>query len=224
MTPTFDLEKQHTGPIVGVDEAGCGPWAGPVIAAAAILDYGFDTSVLSHIRDSKQMTLQQRLLVWDAFQKWQGKTIWFSVGEASVFEIDQLNIREATKLAMKRAIDGINPDFSHILIDGNRAPELNKTYSLIIKGDQKSLSIAAASIIAKVTRDRIMNHLHEAHPQYHWHKNAGYGTNLHQQAIALGGITSYHRQSFRPIRDYIIKHNIDISANNDTIYKKIYAI
>lgn len=224
MNPTFDFEKQLSCRSVGVDEAGCGPWAGPVIAAAVVLDYDFDPQTLSYIRDSKQMSAHRREEVWLRFQEWRNQKIWFGIGEASVCEIDAINIREATKLAMQRAVDQINCTFDHVLIDGNRAPTLNKPHTLIIKGDQKCLSIAAASIIAKVTRDRIMSLLHETYPCYHWHTNAGYGTKTHQDAIHKVGITPYHRQSFAPIKSYILQHNIDIPPNNDTIYKKIYAI
>lgn len=224
MTPSFNLEKLYGGVSVGVDEAGCGPWAGPVIAAAVVLDTALEISLLTEINDSKKLTPGKREYIMEKFLKLSQKQIWFSIGEATVLEIDQMNIREASKLAMKRAIDGLKIHYDQILIDGNRKPIFNKPSHLIIHGDQQSYSIAAASIIAKVTRDRIMKMLADKTPEYLWHKNAGYGTVAHHQAIQKIGITSYHRQSFAPIRDYIRQHNIDIAANNETLYTNAFLI
>lgn len=223
MTNRFENESSYGKVCVGIDEAGCGPWAGPVIAAAAIISPQCDASVLNIIRDSKQMTPSQRIKVWEYFHTFKNERIWFGVGEASVSEIDAINIREATKLAMQRAVQALPEiSFDHILIDGNRAPPFSKPHSMVIKGDQKYISISSASIIAKVIRDKIMSALDEQYPVYGWRQNAGYGTALHQRAIEIYGITPFHRQSFKPIYIYKLNHNIDISANNETIYKKLF--
>lgn len=127
----------------------------------------------------------------------------YSIGISSVEEIDQFNIWGATQLAMFRAVEGLALTPSQILIDGKRKPKFDYPMQLIVKGDQKSFSIAAASILAKVKRDKIMHNLHQEFPQFGWHKNAGYGTDEHQHALAQYGVTSYHRKSYAPIRSLL---------------------
>ena len=180
--------------ICGVDEAGRGPLAGPVFAAAVILD---PNTPLMGLRDSKKLTAQRReelaiLIKRDALS--------WSIAQCSEAEIDQLNIACATRLAMERAVDNLPIRPEHLLIDGIRKPSIDIPFTMITKGDGKSLSIAAASIIAKVTRDTIMGDLAEDYPMYHWLKNAGYGTALHQDALRKYGLTPHHRKSFAPIR------------------------
>ena len=192
--PDLSIEATHSGIIAGVDEAGRGPWAGPVVAAAAILD---PARLPTGINDSKKLSAAKRDALFDAIQNC-ART---GVGIASVEEIDALNILGATKLAMCRAVEalGVLPDIA--LVDGNRAPEkMRCRVQTVIGGDAKSLSIAAASIIAKVTRDRIMEQLAREYPGYGWEKNAGYGTAAHQAGLATFGVTPHHRQSFAPIR------------------------
>lgn len=209
--PNFSFEQQHGGTVIGVDEAGCGPWAGPVVAAAALLNPLFlSADLLSQINDSKKMTKQSRLKVFEAFDNLAHRGIVFGVGQASVDEIDRINIGQATRLAMQRAVAQIITHLGEkkkesitVLVDGIRNPQLIYPTQMIKKGDSHSLSIAAASIIAKVTRDRMMEVLHHAHPVYGWLTNAGYGTAIHQKAIAQHGITPHHRRSFAPIAAYI---------------------
>ena len=194
--PSFKIEKSTNGIVAGVDEAGRGPWAGPVIAAAVIADMN---DFPEGINDSKKLSSAKReALFWHIMEKCK-----VGVGMASAQEIDELNILHASLLAMQRAV-GLLPSIPDlVLIDGNKAPKLQCKTMTIIKGDSKSLSIAAASIIAKVKRDRIMAELASQHPHYGWEKNAGYGTKLHQDGIASHGITPHHRRSFRPVREVV---------------------
>lgn len=195
--PDLSIESLYTGNIAGVDEAGRGPWAGPVVAAAVILDL---KNIPEGLNDSKKLSKAKREKL---FQEIKSQAH-VGVGIACVDEIDEINILQATKSAMVRALEAlpIAPDIA--LIDGNQtvvnAPCRNEC---VIKGDSKSLSIAAASIIAKVTRDQMMEALHLEHPEYAWDRNAGYGTKAHQEALYIHGITKHHRKSFRPIRELI---------------------
>lgn len=184
--------------VAGVDEAGRGPWAGPVVAGAAILDC---KNIPSGLNDSKKLSAARRTALFNEIIE----TAKVSVGLASVEEIDSLNILAATKLAMHRAVAGLGIAPALVLVDGNQAPKLECLVQTVIGGDAKSLSIAAASIIAKVTRDRLMEGLSREHPHYGWEKNAGYGTRAHQDGIAKYGITEHHRRSFRPIREFLEK-------------------
>lgn len=189
------LEQGHI--VAGVDEAGRGPWAGPVVAAAAILDINH---IPDMINDSKKLSASKRDIIYTKIME----TADVGVGIASVEEIDSINILQATKLAMVRAIENLTCSPSLVLIDGNQPPTLiDKQVHAIIKGDTKSLSIAAASIIAKVTRDTLMQELAVSFPQYAWEKNAGYGTKKHQDGLNQHGVTEHHRRSFAPIRKLI---------------------
>ncbi len=203
--PDFSLERQFQGIVAGVDEAGCGPWAGPVVAAAAILDIKIlPENLLCRINDSKKITKKNREDIFQHIQSLSGKGICFGIGIASVSEIDQLNIGNATCLAMKRAVEQLEIFPQALLIDGIRNPKLPYPTEMVKKGDSRSLSIATASIIAKVTRDAVMEQLDRDFPSYGWAKNAGYGTAQHQKAIFQEGITCYHRRSFAPIAKHLL--------------------
>lgn len=193
MPPSLHHEQQYSGIIAGVDEAGRGPWAGPVVAAAAILNI---EHIPQGIDDSKKLTAAKRDALFD-FIIANAQT---GVGIASVTEIDTLNILGATKLAMQRAVEALPVRIDLALIDGNQPPQLYCKTKALVSGDALSLSIAAASIIAKVTRDRMMAELAREHPHYGWEKNAGYGTAKHQQGLAAHGVTPHHRTSFAPIK------------------------
>lgn len=183
--------------ICGIDEAGRGPWAGPVVAGAVILDRASLTDdLINGLDDSKKLKPARRE---DLFEQLKLHTQ-IGVGQADVVEIDELNILKATLTAMNRAVEDLNvlPDFA--LVDGNCAPELFFQTECINRGDSASLSIAAASIVAKVTRDCIMADLARAYPEYGWERNAGYGTREHREAIETHGVTPEHRKSYAPIR------------------------
>ena len=197
--PNYNLESQAGGKVAGIDEAGRGPWAGPVVAAAAILDPAtLPRSLVARLDDSKKLNRKIRETL---FGELQGKAA-IGVGIADIGEIDTINILQATLLAMRRALDNLpfQPDFA--LVDGNRAPDLPCPCRTVVKGDSRSLSIAAASIVAKVTRDRLMRRLAEEFPGYGWERNAGYGTAEHRAALERLGITPHHRRSFAPIAIY----------------------
>lgn len=182
--------------ICGVDEVGRGPLAGPLIAATVILPpEGLPAEIAARIHDSKQISAKQREILFPILTD----LCCYAVAEISVEEIDRINIFQATMLAMQRAVAGLGTVPDHALIDGNRAPALPCPTTPIVKGDGKSLSIAAASIIAKITRDRLMARLAEDYPMYGWEKNAGYGTASHLKALQEYGATCWHRKSFAPV-------------------------
>ncbi|MSO96745.1 MAG: ribonuclease HII [Rhodospirillaceae bacterium] len=202
--PTFRLERgilktQPAAIIAGIDEAGRGPWAGPVLAGAVILAQAtLAPDLASGLDDSKKLSPEKRETLFLALQSSQGAVL--GVGQASVDEIDNLNILKATYLAMARALENLQRRVDVALVDGNRAPPLNCPVQTVIRGDSLSLSIAAASIVAKVTRDRIMTGLAAQHPGYGWETNMGYGTAEHSAALKHLGLTPHHRRSFAPIR------------------------
>ncbi len=200
--PDFSFEAQCLSPVAGVDEAGRGPWAGPVVAAAVVLDIN---SIPAGLNDSKKLTAVQRENLFVLIMQ----TCWVGVGKASVAEIDQLNIRQATHLAMQRAVARLGCVPATLLIDGNDAPAFECTTHSLIKGDGRSLSIAAASIIAKVTRDRLMTQLAAEFPYYAWDKNKGYGTAVHHQTLQQHGPCLHHRRSFAPVRAVLNKEQIE---------------
>jgi len=203
MAPDFSFEKNFIDKkVAGVDEVGCGPWAGPVLACAVVF-FEYDQAFWNNVNDSKKLTARKRQESFELLTK--SSSLVYGIGSASVEEIDQLNIACATRLAMERAVDNLPIRPEHLLIDGIRKPFIDIPFTMITKGDGKSLSIAAASIIAKVTRDRIMDDLAEDYPMYHWSKNAGYGTALHQDALRKYGLTPHHRKSFAPIRAMLRK-------------------
>ena len=206
--PDFSLEESlglsTRAVIVGVDEVGRGPLAGPVTAAALFVDRQKITlDLMTKIDDSKKIPQKQRATI---SKQIEGIAI-IGIGWASSSEIDQLNILEATMLAMQRAIFSLNKqiilDPDYILIDGNKVPRLDFPSKAIVRGDEKSLSIAAASIVAKNKREAFMTSLSKLYPGYGWEKNAGYGTGEHLAAIEREGITVHHRRSFKPIANYL---------------------
>lgn len=199
--PDFSLETaaQRDGHAVvcGIDEAGRGPWAGPVVAGAVVLDKGRLSAVLvAELDDSKKLKATKREALFERLLA----EARIGVGQADVAEIDDLNILGATMLAMARAVEAlpVRPDLA--LVDGNREPDLSCPARCVVRGDGISLSIAAASIAAKVTRDRIMAGLAGDFPGYGWERNAGYGTREHQAALERLGVTPQHRRRFAPIR------------------------
>ncbi len=178
----------------GIDEAGRGALAGEVVAAAVILD---PAHIPEGIHDSKQLSRRKREMLAEAIYA----TSRVGVGRATAAEIDTLNVLQASMLAMQRAFHAL-PDLpDHALVDGNRAPALPCPAHTIIKGDAKSLSIAAASIIAKVSRDEAMRALHHAAPEYGFDRHVGYGTKHHVEALRMHGASVHHRRSFRPVRE-----------------------
>ena len=197
----MSIENTCPGPVAGIDEAGRGPLAGPVVAAAVILDgERCPGDLLSRITDSKALSAKQREEIFrDLHDLSVPGHVIFGVGQADVGEIDRLNILQATFLAMARAVAALPVAPAYALVDGNRLPVLPCAAQAIVKGDQRSTSIAAASIIAKVTRDRIMAGLAGEFPGYGWERNAGYGTPEHRAALARLGVTPHHRQSFAPV-------------------------
>ena len=201
--PDFSIEKNCGKKIIaGADEAGRGPLCGPVVAGAVVFKkYDFDDMPL--ICDSKQMSEKQRNIAYDWITK-NPDIIW-AVAQCSSQEIDEMNILQASLTAMTRAINALGRDVEYCLVDGNKMPKGLQGES-VVKGDAKSLSIAAASIIAKVTRDRIMKDLAQKYPQYEWEKNAGYPTQQHLQAIDKYGINEYYRKTYRPIKERIEKN------------------
>jgi len=198
----YEIEQSsNQSRIAGVDEVGRGPWAGPVTAAAVILD---PARIPDGLDDSKKLSNKKRDALFDQIMA----AAQVSCVHVSVEEIDHLNILQASLKAMRLAIEGLG-SVDHALIDGNKIPEaLPCPATAIVKGDSKSASIAAASIIAKVTRDRLMLDLSKQYPGYGWETNAGYGTKMHQSALQNLGVTPHHRRSFKPI------HNISCSAEN----------
>ncbi len=196
--PDFSLEDASgAAPIAGVDEAGRGPWAGPVVAAAVILDRdGLDPDLALGLDDSKKLPAARRELLFAALQA----SARIGVGRADVADIDSMNILGATLLAMSRAVAALGAAPELALIDGTSVPDLPCPAQTVIGGDGLSLSIAAASVVAKVTRDRLMAELALAHPGYGWERNKGYGTPEHRTALESLGATQHHRRSFRPIR------------------------
>lgn len=201
--PDFSHEADWDGPVAGVDEVGRGPLAGPVLAAAAILDpRRLPPELIGSLRDSKKLSAAKREAFAAHLWAAQGAGVWAAVAAASVREIDTVNIAGATHLAMCRALDRLPLRPVAALIDGNRAPKgLRLPYRCLVGGDDRSLSIAAASILAKVMRDRLMAQLARRYPAYGWEKNAGYPVAAHRAALAREGLTPHHRRSFAPVRD-----------------------
>ncbi len=193
--PSFELERVEIelsgGPIAGIDEAGRGPWAGPVVAAAVILDPG---RIPNGIDDSKALDAEVREVLYQRIVE----TSRWGVGIADVARIDRDNILNATMWAMAEAVAALGDAPRLALIDGNKAPRLACASRTIVKGDAKCLSIAAASIVAKVTRDRMLIALARAHPEYGFDRHKGYGTPEHQAAVARHGLTPHHRRSWKP--------------------------
>jgi ribonuclease HII len=195
--PTFELEAAElqlgAGPVAGVDEAGVGPWAGPVVAAAVIFH---PDRIPDGITDSKLLDADAREVLYGRITE----VAEVGIGIADVTRIDRDNILAATLWAMGEAVAQLKTSPNLVLIDGNRMPRLACAARTIVKGDAKCVSIAAASIIAKVTRDRLMIALGQEHPGYGFEKHKGYGTAEHQAAIRRLGVTAHHRRSFKPVQ------------------------
>lgn len=191
------LRFDAPGLVAGVDEAGRGPLAGPVVAAAVILD---ELKPIRGLKDSKQLGPRTRERLFDEIR---AKALCCCIAEASVDEIDALNILQATLLAMRRAVEGLRLKPARVLVDGNRLPVMNVQAEAIIKGDAKVRAISAASILAKVHRDRLCVVLHEQHPQYGFDAHKGYATAEHLAALRQHGACSHHRRSFAPVRDVL---------------------
>lgn len=210
--PDLRFERRAGGLVCGIDEAGRGPWAGPVVAAAVILGDvfykggrdrapGLPSLLLDGLDDSKRLTPERREALSAALvEAARAGLARFGVAAASAAEIDRLNILAATELAMARALSAIGVIPRLALVDGNRAPPLPCPVETITGGDGLSLTIAAASVLAKVTRDRLMVRLAARHPGYGWEHNMGYGTAAHRQALFRLGPTPHHRRSFAPVR------------------------
>jgi len=181
------------GLLAGVDEAGRGPLAGPVVAAAVILD---ELKPIKGLTDSKQLTARRREKLYDEIR---AKALCCSIAQASVEEIDRLNILQATMLAMQRAVQGLRLKPNKVLVDGNRLPALDVLAEAIVSGDALVPAISAASIIAKVTRDRMLEELHLKHPAYGFDRHKGYGTVHHLRALQTHGALPEHRRSFAPV-------------------------
>ncbi len=185
-----EARAQGYGVICGVDEAGRGPLAGPVCAAAVILPPDL---VIDGLNDSKKLSEKKRDMLFDVIKE---KALAYSIAFADEKEIDEINILNATFLAMKRAVDGLNVEPDFVLVDGNRDPNLGIDTKTVIKGDSLSQSIAAASVLAKVSRDRFMLEISEKYPEYQFPKHKGYGTKLHYEMLEKYGISDIHRKSF----------------------------
>ena len=201
--PDFSIEKNCGKKIIaGCDEAGRGPLCGPVVAGAVVFKkYDFDDMPL--ITDSKQMSEHQRQIAYDWIVN-NPNIIW-AVAQCSAVEIDEMNILNASLTAMTRAVNALDIVPEYCLVDGNKMPKDLNGQS-VVKGDSKSLSIAAASILAKQTRDNIMRELAKQYPQYAWDKNAGYPTQQHLQAIDKYGINEHYRKTYRPVKERIEKN------------------
>jgi ribonuclease HII len=194
---SFDWDV--SGLVAGVDEAGRGPLAGPVFAAAVILD---DMSPISGLADSKKLSPKKRDQLYDIIK---ARALCFCVATASVHEIDQLNILQATLLAMQRAVKGLRLKPMKVLVDGNRLPVLDIRAEAIVKGDSKVASISAASILAKVERDRWCMEIDSQYPLYGFAIHKGYGTRFHLNALKEYGPCALHRSSFAPVAQHLIK-------------------
>ena len=190
-----DIDLRGCGLLVGVDEAGRGPLAGPVVAAAVMLD---DRAPIRGLRDSKQLTARARERLFDEIL---AKALCCRIAQASVEEIDRLNILQATLLAMHRAVAGLRLRPHLVLVDGNRTPAVDMPVRAIVKGDMTVPCISAASILAKVHRDRLCAELHERHPEYGFAGHKGYPTPTHLAALRAHGPCPEHRRSFAPVRE-----------------------
>lgn len=209
--PDLSRERMASGLVCGIDEVGRGPWAGPVVAAAVILGVDYDAMrrlpdvLLDGLDDSKRLSPARREKLYGVLHGFaQSGSIRIGVAAASVLEIDRLNILAATHLAMARAVAalGVAPEIA--LVDGNRKPPLPCRVETIVGGDGLSLSIAAASVVAKVIRDRLMSRLAARYREFGWQQNMGYGTHVHREALLRHGPTPHHRKSFAPVRQHAL--------------------
>jgi ribonuclease HII len=202
--PDDRIESQYRGRVAGVDEAGRGPLAGPVVAAAVVFAGGVPADLAALLDDSKKLTAAQREAAFAALRA-SSSVAEIGVGAASVADIARLNILHASMLAMARAVRRLRVPPDIALVDGNRAPSLACDVRCVVGGDALCLSIAAASIVAKVVRDRAMARLHVRHPQYGWAQNAGYGTVAHRAALLAVGPCVHHRRDFGTVRMFFFE-------------------
>ena len=195
--PDLSLEASINGTTCGIDEVGRGPLVGPVTAACVHIPKNVqDLDFWQSVTDSKKLSAKKRKELAELIKQHCP----YGIAESTVSEIDEINILQASLLAMQRAYEAMNHECDHALIDGNKSPELPCSTQTVIKGDTKILSIAAASIIAKVHRDQYLEELSQQYPHYGWERNAGYGTKEHLTALDTHGITPHHRASFAPIK------------------------
>jgi len=193
--PTLHRERRIGAGVCGIDEAGCAPLAGPVVAAAVILPTGAKPAALRGLNDSKLLSVERRERFFGIIRRIAD----VGVGTATVAEIDSLNIHQANLLAMRRAVAELDEAPAYALVDGRARPRLDCPVETLIKGDRRSLSIAAASVVAKVTRDRLMHELAVEFPDYGWQTNVGYPTDAHYLGLLRKGPSEHHRTSFAPV-------------------------
>ena len=207
--PSFEFEDKLNGLVVGIDEAGRGPWAGPVVAGAVVfLKRNIDNFLLDNLNDSKKLSIKKREILYDKIMQAKEKgDLRVGIGQASAEEIDNMNILQATFLAMQRAFGALEckPDFA--IVDGNQKPErISCDCITLVKGDALSYSVAAASVVAKVYRDKVMADLAKKYPYYGFEKNAGYGTKAHVEGLSKHGIIQgIHRVSYKPVQKFLYK-------------------
>ncbi len=204
--PDFEIEDSLKCSVAGVDEAGRGPWAGPVVAGAVLIrDRNLCEELLKGLDDSKKISAKKREMLYEKLREEEQKgKLFIGIGKASAEEIDRCNILQATFAAMKRAVEAlaVKPDFA--IIDGNQTPkDFPCRTRTVVKGDARCMSIAAASIAAKVYRDRLMREMARKYPHYAFEKNAGYGTKAHIDGLKQYGVTPEHRKSYRPIQEFL---------------------
>lgn len=191
--------------MAGIDEVGIGSWIGPVMATAVILNPEVPKNILDQLRDSKKLSFARREQIYKVLI--QNPHVVYGIGSADLQEIETLNIRQATFLAMSRAVDALKIKPDAVIVDGNARPTLACPIQMIVKGDQRSYSIAAASIVAKVTRDALIRGYSDDFPQYGWAKNAGYGTKQHRQSLEVYGVTPFHRKGYAPVAKLLGEKN-----------------
>lgn len=212
--PDFSLESEIDGKTCGLDEVGRGPLAGPVVAACVYIPPEHRTlPFIPDIRDSKTLSHAKLETLYALIDQ---HFVW-GVAELGPDIIDEINILQASLRAMRMAMENTGGVYAHALVDGSRMPDLPCPARTVVKGDGKSVSIAAASIMAKVTRDRIMRKLHEEHPHYGWNTNVGYPSQQHRDAILTHGITPHHRKSFGPVKKFIEENSQDSATSKAAV-------
>ena len=205
--------RATVGPLIaGVDEVGRGPLAGPVVACAVIMPP--DERAIRGVDDSKQLTAEERVRLAGRIRE---RALAFAIGAASVHEIDRLNIYHATVLAMRRALRRLSMRPDHVLLDGRAIRTLGTPHTAVVGGDGCCYSIACASILAKVTRDRVMRALAPRYPGYRWERNVGYCTAAHLAGIGVHGITPHHRRSFVPVRQLTLPFDLDLASDDEVV-------
>jgi ribonuclease HII len=201
-----DLRSQHGPLLAGMDEVGRGPLAGPVVACAVIMPP--DQRAMPGINDSKQLTARKRD---ELVKRIRERALAIGIGAASVREIDRINIYQASVLAMRRALGRLPLTPNHVVVDGKAIRTLDVGHTAVVRGDSRCYSIACASIVAKITRDRVMHALATRYPNYRWDQNVGYATALHLKGITAHGITPHHRKSFMPVSQISLDFGIDMA-------------